>query len=782
MNEGGGGSGSSRGGDPWNLRVDREEVDVGLLQQFTQQQQHDRAIRSSPSTQLHSVALRKVLKDPVTQWKLLSIMNRNNKEFILTVLERAETLPPKSDFERFFPQTLRFDPDVVLAFAARSDFVTLYRERHLYVPGCLTGNKQVMMAYCSKIPRSLQDCSEELTDDPDVVLAAVAMDGLELQYASRRLQEDETMLRAACARDGRALDFCPPGPVRDKIVQDRDFLMTVLRNNGGSMLRLVQNPLKSDRELLLTAVQHGMLLRMCPDFCHNDVDFVVAAVTRNPSAYLGLDPNWRENVVVAEAAITAPDSDPEVIDKALKAVPILLRQDAVAAAITDRADIAYMQEYLVERPPLLQNKAIMLRAIGRYAALYPYCLGGLKEDYDIVMVALTEEYILPVMRALSASWLRRHEDAVVKALTVCHRGDLRMLRRIVPGELWRTCREVQMAWIRRGCHVLEEFASAVRTDREMALHVADFSWEEFHKVGDKLRGDQDFMKEAVTRSGKVLRYASPHIRDDIVMAVRAVANDARALAPSIRISRAFLQQHVHDLLRLHDVFVQEFLRGITLDGSTNSNCALPSLDRGVETGTAFKQLIAVFLGVPTGELLTAYRQCLDHLVNPPPLVTTTTTTVEQQAQHGVGQPIDGHQRIRRRLRGPPHWDADDMMEDRIPLAFPAGRSRANIVAAAANLVPPRLAVAVPGGAPNNNGAAAVNNAERRRGLLERVFEFHGEAPLRREEEILELHARRRALMRLRFRNQVDNEMAAVMVDEDDFEMSDDDDAVEDLLV
>jgi hypothetical protein len=42
------------------------------------------------------------------------------------------------------------------------------------------------------------------------------------------------------------------------------------------------------------------------------------------------------------------------------------------------------------------------------------------------------------------------------------------------------------------------------------------------------------------------------------------------------------------------------------------------LDRGVETGQAFKQLIADFLGVPTGANLRRMRRAFDHLENPPP--------------------------------------------------------------------------------------------------------------------------------------------------------------------
>ena len=161
-----------------------EEDTVVELQQQLQQREN------VLTEQIRSEHLREVLKDPVKEWKLISQSYRNDKKLILAVLLDAKELPPKSDFERRFPQVLRFDRDVVLAFCQRHDLVDLYFDRLLFVPGCRTSDKEVMMAYCRKIPRSLQDCSEELTDDPENVLTAIAANGLELQYASPRLRED----------------------------------------------------------------------------------------------------------------------------------------------------------------------------------------------------------------------------------------------------------------------------------------------------------------------------------------------------------------------------------------------------------------------------------------------------------------------------------------------------------------------------------------------------------------------------------------------------------------
>lgn len=105
-------------------------------------------------------ALERVGRDAKQYWGSLREEWKTDKEFILKALKNSSNLPPKSEFERLFPQSLRFDRDIVLAFTRREDFTELFEERHLFCPGILTGDKEVMLAYCRQIPRSLQECSE----------------------------------------------------------------------------------------------------------------------------------------------------------------------------------------------------------------------------------------------------------------------------------------------------------------------------------------------------------------------------------------------------------------------------------------------------------------------------------------------------------------------------------------------------------------------------------------------------------------------------------------------
>ena len=115
---------------------------------------------SSEDVYAKHTALDRVGADAQRCWATLREEWKVDKEFILKALTESPSLPPKSEFERLFPQSLRFDRDVVLAFTKRPDFIQLFEERHLYCPGILTGDKEVMLAYCTSIPRSLQECSE----------------------------------------------------------------------------------------------------------------------------------------------------------------------------------------------------------------------------------------------------------------------------------------------------------------------------------------------------------------------------------------------------------------------------------------------------------------------------------------------------------------------------------------------------------------------------------------------------------------------------------------------
>lgn len=558
-----------------------------------------------------------VQADAKCAWPRLPEELKQDKEIILAAL-RSPTLPCKALFERQWPQNLRMDRDIVLAFAHREDFEKIYYERHLFVPESLTNDKEVMMAYCRRIPRSLQECSEVLTDDREIVSAALEVDGLELQYASIRLQEDKEMVKKACWKDGRALEFCPPGRLRKELTSDREFMLTVLRQHGGPMLRLVSEPLRCDRELLLEALKHGMRLRFCPFDLLSEKTFLLEALAQKSEIYLEMNKSAQNDPEIALAAVTSPDSTPAVHCKAIQNIPGLLSSRLVVLAIAARGDRDFLKKHLDDSGAQFQfrdDKEVMVAVIERNEALYRYASAQLQVDRDVLLAAMQKPSVLTIMKNLPLHIQQEYPEITAKAINVGDRKCLRLLRSYIPIEMWMN-RDVTIAWLRRGCRIVDASEPLLRSDQELALEVAQHAWFEFARIGEGLKRDAHFMRRAVDVNGRVLRFASQEIRNDIDIVVRAVASHPDALVQNVRLSKSEITEYIQSKLDLHKTFVNDFLRGIAVATPRippSRRSQLPMLDRGVETSQAFKILIAEFLGVPIGENLRVMRQAWNNI-------------------------------------------------------------------------------------------------------------------------------------------------------------------------
>jgi hypothetical protein len=559
------------------------------------------------------LALESVERDAARAWPTIRKEWQHDKDFILAAL-KSPTLPPKSDFERKIGQSLRFDRDVVLAFCARPDFEELYYSRHLFVPDCLTGDKQVMLAYCRRIPRSLQECTEDLCNDRQVVQAAIALDGLELQYASLRLQEERDLVMAACQKDGRALEFCPPGLVREELTNNREFMLQVLANDGGPMLRLAPDALKRDRQLVLQALANGMRFRFVPPEFLDDLSFLLDAVSRKSSLYLDMNRNLQGIQSLASAAVVATDSTPDIHKRALANCPGLAQDRQAVLAFCQRGENDFL-ERLLESNRFADDKPIMMEAIQRDCRLFKSASERLRQDPDVILVSINESSAWATLKTIPWGIQRRHPSITIKSIELCCYRNIRYLPSHVPEDIW-TSRDIVLAWIKRGGRVLDAFERTLARDRPLALALAEFNWAEFHKVGDALARDKEFMLQAVQRDGRVLRFASPEIRQDFTVVIQAVANHKETLAFCAGVDQAAFKNTVQEKMKLHETFLNDFLRGIavvTPHVPPARRSHLPMLDRGVETSQAFKRLIAEYLGVPVGKELTLLRTAWNNL-------------------------------------------------------------------------------------------------------------------------------------------------------------------------
>jgi hypothetical protein len=346
---------------------------------------------------------------------------------------------------------------------------------------------------------------------------------------------------------------------------------------------------------------------------------------------------------IAKTAIAAIDTDQTIQQQALRLVPHLAQDADVVIRFVQVADLETMKQFLLEQQPqFLDHKEIMLQALQRDPDLLANCSATLRQDADILMAGINKNSAENVLRGLSSEWKIQHPQVTAKAVRVAPLRLLRYVRRnLIPQALWRNSRDLQLAWIQRGQPVLESFAHLVRDDRELALAVAEFSGQEFYRVGDRLRSNWDFMKTAISKNGRVWQFAKGPLVRNMELAVWAIAQHPLALSaydstsrqenqnnddhhphpPPEKFTMQQVQEHVETTLQLRDTFLNQFLRGIVTkknNDNNNNHSYLHMLDQGQETGQASKILIAQFLGIPMGEMLSIYKKCRRHLHSQPP--------------------------------------------------------------------------------------------------------------------------------------------------------------------
>jgi hypothetical protein len=396
------------------------------------------------------------------------------------------------------------------------------------------------------------------------------------------------------------------------------------------MWKLAPPQMQVDEELLLQALKHGLLLRDVPkEFLRQD--FLERAIQGNASLYLELPKQWQPLVAIALQAVVAPDSTPEIHERALVHCPQLQHHRQAVLSICHRGDVTFLQE-LLQNSQFADDLDVMRLAISRDSKLFATASQRLQELPEIILVSITDTSAWNTLKTVPWAIQRQHPEITIKAIKLCLLRNLRYLPSHIPEDLWANNRDVCLAWIQRGGRVLEAFERLLRSDAELALEVAKYNWSEFHKIGDTFLSDRDFMLQALTRDGRVLRFAAPPLRQDFEILVMAVAHHYTNHAPSDHphvpsVASTFagicnlqdLEQQIQAQLQLHQTFLLDFLRGIAIVTPhipPPRRSQLPMLDRGVETSQAFKRLISEYLGVPIGPRLKLLRLAYANLQAP----------------------------------------------------------------------------------------------------------------------------------------------------------------------
>lgn len=160
---------------------------------------------------------------------------------------------------------------------------------------------------------SLRRAAAKAQDNPQLVRAAVAADGMGLERATERLREDENIVDAAVRENGSALKFAAEslkankGLVRTAVAQDalaiqhaaealkEDEEIARLAVEGNShAIELVAKRLRTSPRLILASLQRNeFAIEHAPEELLQDRAFMLAAVRRNGRALEKTPKRWK---------------------------------------------------------------------------------------------------------------------------------------------------------------------------------------------------------------------------------------------------------------------------------------------------------------------------------------------------------------------------------------------------------------------------------------------------------------------------------------------------------
>lgn len=509
-------------------------------------------------------------------------------------------------------------------------------------------------ADCSEYYEHLSELSEELCADEEIVMAAVRKRGSNLRFVkSPQLLEDVDIALAACKQDGNSIQFVRQGPALD-VMMEPSNLRTVILNGGGAALEYdcddysekddyydYSSKNLDDYLLFLAAVDNGLVpFTVLKEIFYKNRTLTLELLRRSSQLYMKLPDKMKADVHLALAALEGDNLDEIVGCRILKSNPSLCSNAKVMELFASRGLLRVLSEGQVP-DEIRDNKALMILACQANSDLFMHCSDRLSKDPDVISAAISSigDCHPTWFFGLDEEVLEQNPRLVQLALDACNCWDWKELFEFLPRAVFRN-RSTLLAFLRKDLAFIEGIPYArllsdggFGNDRQLILAALK------HKSGVliglhgdihlNLLNDRAFIKEAIAVDSRVIGrlpcgypYHEVDYRHDFEMMLLAVAASKTTL-------QAFMHQdhnvmgdlvkfasQVREKLRVADVFIGEFLRGIDVvkpNVAPALRCRLPMLDKGYETGAALKKLIAQYVGIPLGEELRLLRGASENL-------------------------------------------------------------------------------------------------------------------------------------------------------------------------
>ena len=212
--------------------------------------------------------------------KYLSERFRNDKGIAL--------LAVRNDREIFssLPEEMQSDADVAEAYLGGK----LYKLKN--APEIIRDNRVFAIKILPMGGGLLEDFSERLRADKEVVTAAVGSAWNALGYAAEELRGDRDVVLTAVGHDGYALQFAS-----DELKDDKEIVLTAIATYEGDVLEYASERLKDDKETVLSAVRRSEnSIGFASERLRHDGDVIHAVLDACPGQFENLPEDVQEDL------------------------------------------------------------------------------------------------------------------------------------------------------------------------------------------------------------------------------------------------------------------------------------------------------------------------------------------------------------------------------------------------------------------------------------------------------------------------------------------------------
>lgn len=461
-------------------------------------------------------------------------------------------------------------------FEDRMNIRDILRQRYDRIPEELADNRPAVIFFAKIDYRYLADASEDLRNDPDVILTVLEESSQRFDsynngflYASDELKHNKDFVLKALAKSVQVFEYLPDGLKGDPDIlrsisqenlsfvamnlmeyslTDKDLVSELVQKDG-MILRAASMDIRADKNIVLMALKTGTnnepshLLEYVSAELRGDKEVALEAVGNDEKDFLNVSEGLKDDKDVVIKVVSHDESgnvlqyassrmrsDREVVSAAIKRNGKSIRWASEGL----KGDKRLVLEAINENPEafgfvpdeLRGDKEVALRAVERNGWAIQIVSDELKKDRELALAAVKQQG--SVLRCLPRE-MRDDKDVVMQAIMDVDEPMLNYSFQFASVRLRRDL-DVLFSAMSHNIWSMQYVPKKSLSDKTFMLSVLEkYPYQAVRSMGDSLKSDKDFMLIAVQKDSEALNYASEPLKNDMELVLAAVRHDGNSL-------------------------------------------------------------------------------------------------------------------------------------------------------------------------------------------------------------------------------------------------------------